>query len=59
MSTVCKWGGVRNNKVSGIFCYKLLPMSMKKGDIKEEQEEEEEILKFLSFYFVARTIKNQ
>lgn len=34
-------------------------MSMKKGDIKEEQEEEEEILKFLSFYFVARTIKNQ
>lgn len=59
MSTVCKLGVVRNNKVSGIFCYKLLPMSMKKGDITEGQEEEEEILKFLWFYFVARTIKNQ
>ena len=58
MSAVCKLGVVKNNKGSGIFCYKLLPMNMKKGDITEEQEEEEEILNFLWFNSVDRTIKN-
>lgn len=58
MSAVCKLGVVRDNKGGGIFCYKLLPRSRKKGDISEEQEEEEEILKFLWCYFVERTIKS-
>ena len=57
MSAVCKLGVVRNNEGSGFFCYKLLPMSMRKGDLPEEQEEEEEILRFLWFYFVDGTIK--
>ena len=37
-----KLGAVRNNKGGGIFCDKLLPKSMKDGDITDEQEKEEE-----------------
>ena len=50
-------GAVRNNKGGGIFCDKLLPKSMKNGDITEEQEKGGRDVYTFLFYFVGITIK--
>lgn len=50
MSASYKLGVVRNSKGNGIFHYKLLPKGVKKGEIMEEEEkDEEEVIKIFCF----------